>query len=268
MDTVPVARLERDWRRQLASRALMDHLRDWRSTEPALRPFADPRALLRYLRRSTPGERQDAVLLALLARARSDPLAARFVLQAMLPALKRLSARVPLGAGEQAELWSTLLACAWERIRSYPIERRPRRVAANLRLDTLHDVVCAHRVAVAERALIKPHALHRLPPPPRTGGDVDALLARAVRAGAISKEEAELIASTRLDGLPLEQAAAARRISRHAVVVRRLRAEQRLFLHLGFGRVTHRRSKRLLEGARVAGAGPSGLAGAEENAKP
>ena len=40
-----------------------------------------------------------------------------------------------------AEVWSLLLAHAWERICSYPLARRPERVAANLLYDTLRDTL-------------------------------------------------------------------------------------------------------------------------------
>ena len=59
------------------------------------------------------------------------------VLQALLPGLKALAGRLLLEADERDELWSALLAHCWERIRRYPIERRPTRIAANDLLDTL-----------------------------------------------------------------------------------------------------------------------------------
>lgn len=258
MDPVPVARLERDWQRELAGPVLADHLQKWRACEPALRPFPSPVALLGYLRRSTPGEREDAVLLALMRSARHDQLAARFVLQAMMPALKRLSARILVDAETQAEMWSTLLFCVWERIRRYPVERRPRRVAANLRLDALHDVVLAHHTAVAERKIHKPYPPMLLPSPRRETGDVDGLLARAVRAGALCESEAELIAATRIDGESLVSLAARTGVPYDALRMRRARAERRLLVHLGVRDVRFDRSKRLLDGARVAGAGSLG----------
>lgn len=264
MDPVPVTRLERDWRRELAGHVLADHLHDWRRREPVLRPFKCPAALLAWLRRSRPGAREDAVLLALLRCARGDPLAARFVLQAMMPALKRLSAGVPVDADEQAELWSTLLRCAWECIRGYPLQRRPRRVAANIRLDVLHDVVRAHRLGTVERRRAAPCPPALLPAVSvlRAAGDVDGLLSRAVRAGAVSAGEAELVAATRIDGRSLVSLATHMGVPYDALRMRRARAERRLLLHLGVRDVRFPGSKRLLDGARVAGAGPAGQAGA------
>lgn len=264
MDLVPIDRLERDWRRQLAGPALAARLERWRALEPALGAFDHPAALLRYLRRSLPGERQDAVLHALLARAREDPLAGRLVLQAMLPAFKRLSAGLLFEAGEQPELWSGLLACAWERIRRYPLERRPRRVAANLRLDTLHCVVATHRRALRERAKLVPYPSPQPPAPPPAGGDVEALVAGAARAGAITAAEGELILATRIDGASLSALAAREGIAYDALRMRRRRAERRLLFHLGVRDVRFGPPKRLLDGARAAGRGPAGPAGGSD----
>jgi hypothetical protein len=113
MDLVPVARLEREWRRQLASRELAARFARWRAREPALRRFTGPAGVLGFLRRSARGAAQDAVLRALLSRAREDPAAGSLVLHALLPGIKRLSARLLVDAREQQELWSARSAAAW-----------------------------------------------------------------------------------------------------------------------------------------------------------
>src|SRR5207237_7985290 len=89
------------------------------------------------LHRQGPPGAKDAVLLALLVRAQQGPLAGRMVLQAMLPGLKSLSARLGHSVLSFEELWQVLFVCLWERIVTYPVERRPSRVAANLLRDTL-----------------------------------------------------------------------------------------------------------------------------------
>ncbi|MFD2415349.1 hypothetical protein [Amycolatopsis pigmentata] len=68
------------------------------------------------------------------------------------------------------------------------------------------------------------------PPPP--WGHPDFVLARAVAEGAITGEEAELIASTRLEGVPLATAAQRRDLSYEAVKKVRQRAEHRLVAYL------------------------------------
>ena len=133
-----IERLEAEWP-ALASGPLLGRLRIWSEQEPALASFATPQQLLRQLRGLRGDHRaEDEILAALLRQAQTDPLAARVVLQALLPGLKALARRILLEASERDELWSALLAHCWERIRSYPLERRPTRIAANMLLDTLN----------------------------------------------------------------------------------------------------------------------------------
>jgi DNA-directed RNA polymerase specialized sigma24 family protein len=252
---LPIDVLEDEWRRELAGTALAEHLRRWRIQEPALRPFEAPVALLRYLRHSRRGEGEDAILCALLSSARDDRLAARLVLVRLLPGLKRRAGRVLHDPGEREEVWSALLARAWERICAYPVERLPRHVAANLILSSVRDVLEALGAERSRARLSVGQPSADLPDEAAEGSDVDAVLDGAVAAGALSAQEADLIARTRLDDVLLEEAAAELGISRHALVMRRLRAERRLFLYLGLAVVTHRGSVPPLSCARVAGTG-------------
>jgi hypothetical protein len=268
VDLVPLDLLDRDWQRELASGTVAERLCRWQLNEPALGCFCSVESLTRYLRTSQSGERQDAVLGALVRQAHDDPVAARLVLQRLLPGLKRRAGRAILDAAEREELWSLLLAQTWERIRTYPIERRDRHVAAGLVLDSVRDTL-------ALLAKQRQQAAGLIAEPPEgvedrrdQSGDVVWLLRESVEAGAISREEAGLILETRIDQTPLDEAAAKRGVSRHALVVRRLRAERRLALQLGWGRVTHRGSVSPLCGARVSGAGLLGPAGGEEKPTP
>lgn len=68
------------------------------------------------------------------------------------------------------------------------------------------------------------------PPPP--WGHPDFVLARAVAEGAITADEAELIGSTRLEGVALATAGEARGASYRAVRQARSRAERRLVAYL------------------------------------
>lgn len=78
----------------------------------------------------------DRMLWHLVARAATDELAARIVLHRMLPALMAIARRRgrihpdgPYAAMDE------VLTCAWIVIRTYPCERRPRKVAANIARD-------------------------------------------------------------------------------------------------------------------------------------
>lgn len=59
----------------------------------------------------------------------------------MMPAIKNLTSKFSTcGAWSAEETAAVVVAAMWERIRTYPIERRPRKVAANLALDTRQRV--------------------------------------------------------------------------------------------------------------------------------
>lgn len=253
MDHQPIERLEHDWHRLHADPVLAMRLRDWQRREPALHGLRTPRDIVRLLRGSGFAERKDRVLLALARLARSDPLAARIALQALLPGLKEIAGRMLLDRRERDDVWSLLLAAAWERIRTYPVERRPRRVAANVLLDCMHDTLTALAQERADRALTAGPVPIDLIAGRDYGGDIDSVLTAAVEVGAITERDARLIARTRVDGSPLCLEAKRMRADYHALVVRRRRAEHRLIAHLEKSDVTFVGSFRPSCGARVSG---------------
>lgn len=253
MEPVPLDQLEHEWRRQLASPQLAARLYEWQRCDRALRPYADPAALLRLFRVEGLGVAKDAVLYALVSIARDDPLAGVVVLQAIMPGLKRLARRTMLDAREREELWAALLSTAWERIRCYPLRRR-RRVAANLLLDTMHGALAEMSGQRQARMQLTDDA-SVLVAEQAVDGDVDGLLERAVQAGALSADDADLILATRIDGRQLADMATATGVSYNTLKVRRQRAERRLLVFLGHRPVPRRPQNRPSFPARVAGAG-------------
>jgi DNA-directed RNA polymerase specialized sigma24 family protein len=251
-----VAALEREWE-TLSPATFSARLRRWSEREPALRQFANVAELLASLRRRR-GDHlaEDSVLIALL-RQTDDELAARVVLQALLPGLKRLARRILLEAREREELWSLLLAHLWAGLRSYPVERRPRKVAANLLLDAGHATLA--ELGRERRLRAQPAEL-----PPATAErreQEEVVLARAVDAGALSRFEARLILRSRLEGASLVEIAAAEGVGYDALRIRRRRAELRLRLFLGDRDVRFAGRDRPLSPARVTGGGLAGSAG-------
>jgi DNA-directed RNA polymerase specialized sigma24 family protein len=253
MDSVPLVELRREWRRQLAGPHLVERLRTWQQHAPALAPFDHPTALMRLLESGAPPAAKDRVLHALLELAHDDPLAATVVLEAITPGLKQLSRRVLHAPEERDEVWSTLLATAWERIRRYPLHRHER-VAANLLLDTMRGTLAQ----VTEGRRARMHLVDEMPllvASEPVDGDVDGLLSLAVEAGAVSAEEAELILATRVDGFALRELAGAADLFYNTIKVRRQRAERRLLVFLGHRPVPRGAQNRRSFPARVAGAG-------------
>jgi len=254
-----VVALEREW--PALDPTLAGALREWQQREPVLAAFASPQLLVRFLQRFDADlDAKDAALAALLRCTQTDARAGRVILQALLPGLKRLAERLIRQPGARDEVWSTLLSALWERMYSYPLLRRPQRIAANLLLDT--------RLAIRqERERARRWAGHELAladvpqPPPSLPVTLERPLRRAADAGAITVDEAELIARTRIDGTPLVELAAEIGVEYDALRKRRQRAERRLLLFLGRPDVRFGGRNRRSFSARVVGAGLAGSAG-------
>lgn len=228
-----VTQLEQEWP-LLAGRAFREALPRWQQRRRALRGFDSPRHLLRFLQSAGP-EQTDPVLLALLALARTDRLAGRFVLQAILPALKRQVERLYRGPASFEELVELVLFYTWQAICCYPLPRR-RHVAANLVLQVLHDTTrefdrpyrWRERVCPATTLeLLNLHVRHGQLTAPSLPHD-ERLLAEAVEAGVIVGEDAQLILATRIDGVGLQLLAELHSLSYELLKKRRLRAEDAL----------------------------------------
>ena len=76
----------------------------------------------------------DRVHAALAALASADTTAARVLLQMLRPGLRSLGRRLAFG-GSFDDVDHDVIALAWEQIRTYPIDRRPSAIAANILLD-------------------------------------------------------------------------------------------------------------------------------------
>ena len=202
-----VGRLNAEWSVLLdapASRAAVDA---WRRREPTLAGLADLAAVEAAVRtgaapktagwagarpedaaqeRADPTRaRADELLLALLRQATRPgapgaELAGRTVLQLMLPKAVAIArsqrGRVP----DPDERISAVIACLYETIRRYPVDRRQRSVAGNLGLDTLH--LFQRRTPPAPTELPTDPADPVLDPPGPGGDQVVGLLGCLQRA--------------------------------------------------------------------------------------
>src|SRR5205085_1709356 len=133
---------------------------------------------------------------------------------------------------ERGDLWQVLFVELLERIQTYPLERRPRKIAINLLLDTVH--VAYAELGRARRFLrdIPIDEPLEPPAPSQAPGDVDDVLARAAGAGAITASEAALIAETEMEGVSLNEVATRLGVTYNAIKVRRQKAERRLVIFL------------------------------------
>jgi len=174
----------------------------------------------RLLHPACPYPTRDRVLNTVLhlARTEDDPWLLVLV-GLLLPGLRRsartlLLANPGLAADLEAEMFTGLLTA----IRTGPaIRARP---GAELIWAARR---AADRLRQAERGFAE---LGELPPAPsHRGGHPDHVLARAVAAGVLAADDAELIAATRLGQLSLHSAAELRAVSYQSAHRRRSRAE-------------------------------------------
>ncbi len=133
----------------------------------------------------------DAWLARLISATQAgDELAGRCVVQAVLGRLSGIAARDSrVGLDE-------LVGAVWLRVRSYPLDRRPRAIATNLVLDARKD-------ALRE---VRPLALTE-PVQPRRHAIAARVLQDAVRIGVIDSGIGEVMSSVYVLGLSGEAAA-------------------------------------------------------------
>lgn len=184
-----LAALEEHWARLNSSSS--DRVRSWAEQEPALTGSRDLLGVLALIRIAP-----DAVLAALLRLGRGgDQVAFVVVLKAMLGKAVRVSGGRPDALAEAiSELWLAIV--------EYPLERRPRSIAANLAW-TLHRRTRASPATWAR-------GLGRIDEPPAVLPEPDATstLADARQLGLIDELTHRTLWTVYVAGLSSPQAAA------------------------------------------------------------
>ncbi|MBW3642410.1 MAG: hypothetical protein KY447_05795 [Actinobacteria bacterium] len=218
-----LAALDREWGELNNSPTTAQALERWGRSEPALAGLPTLAAILEQRRSPVAAP---TILAALARLAVDDELAARCLLQALVPGLVRMASTAfaddPLALDEMVSL-------AWERIRTYPTSR-PGSVAANVLWD-VRKRYREHRVIEGPGSLAEEPT--REEPTPSAEdivmerSAVDDLVV-AHRDGVISGAALVLILRTRIDEVSLDTAAR----EQHATVQQanciRWRAERRL----------------------------------------
>lgn len=192
--------LERDWAAECRRPQIASELAD----ACALAGVSGPEQLVPTIRRASPSVADP--VMAQLARQASEGSdgAARALLQLLLPGACRLAARWwPLGSSEERA--ALAVAAVFARIRRYPIDRRPARIAANILLDANQDLDRMSRRVLAERqrtAPLEPRLLfgHMEPPEPTAAEELRELIDEAVTAGRVPAHWAALIVATHIEG--------------------------------------------------------------------
>jgi len=204
----------------------------WATREPVLRGFGSPAEVVVFCNaRRDVGSAND-VLGALLRVAGSDPLGARAVLQAVLPALAGLARRARAATVSEpgdSELWDQeVVALAWEQITALADSppRWPAMAIVNLTWTRLRTAIDRHRRNLWCCATVPDEPVH---------GDVRStadqladVLVEAVRRGTISRDAAAVVLRTRVLGFSPAETARATGRSPAWVYKQRERAERSL----------------------------------------
>lgn len=205
-DTI-IDELDHEWRRLVASGSLDRALKRWGDQDDRLRAFPSAAELMSFLKHPlTSAPSQDDVLVALLTIGRRDRLACRLVLQRFVPALNRMVAwDQPFAVAEWA---CHVVAEAFEVVATYPVEQRPRRVAANVVMDVrkrLYVLLADHRTSQEELGS-QPFG-GMTAPDPAERVEVAQLIDWGRRQTKLPPDVAELIVSTRVLGFTVKELA-------------------------------------------------------------
>jgi len=225
-----LTRLQREWTLLSRRRSAVQRATAWELT-PRVISSLDELLVLTGLGPGPVDPSSDETLRKLVAVARHDDLAARVVLQRMLPGLSAIAKRHSDGFDTQLDAFDELLSEAWAVIRSFSIETRDRYVIKNLLRDCEHQAFLKfrRRRMVQELAdpadLDLPIAADEFDEEPL--GTIVELLGRAKNAGMTEADLAMVV--TLLNTSTVKQAAAALRVTdrtlrnRRQSVIRQLR---------------------------------------------
>lgn len=230
-------RLDAEWQHLRSAPETAAALCRWAAVEPALAGFANLDQLCAVVHNRADPAGSDRILSALVRLAavtgHGDLLAARVVLQLLLPGAIRLGRSLSAYGGDAAGIEAAVFAELTILIRTYPWQRRPRSTAANLLLDCRQRLVRSHHRTRAEVSVglrLGDTHLSTSGPPPE-GDDPLALkdlLWWAHRRGLLDPFEAQLLVASHVQQIPMTELASRLGRSRSSLFLIRASAEKRL----------------------------------------
>jgi len=216
--------LDDEWGALARTRASEAATARW-SDDAVLSTLPHPAAIVEFLRAGSGDVAVKNRLLAALARrAPSDDFAMRTMLQALLPGLVNVAKRLRSGSSDD-ELEAQVLTEAVNRIRHYPLDRRPRSVAANVTLDVFGTIV---RDRARRRAAAARDVVGRPPDDEDPSVEVMNLVETAWSQGRLATRDAELLLSVAVGSDTLRRRAEREGVSYGAMGERWRRARDRL----------------------------------------
>ena len=239
MKTSLFTALEAEWSKLGASTPALAAVEIWARSDLPLRSFRNLHGIVHFVQHTGVGSRSDQVLACLAKRAPTDPFAARTLLHVVFYGLRRITADLASAASSDEEAESEVVAEAYGRIRSYPVDRRPRSIAANILLDTRQGVsrtLCRRRVPELLTADIGRHAERAAKT--CAADELLSLVDEAVRTRKLRIDDARLIVLSRVAGVSTAELAAIRGCEPQSLRRSRQRAEARLAAAVRCVRVT------------------------------
>ncbi|MEU2024276.1 hypothetical protein ABZ565_19275 [Streptomyces sp. NPDC016469] len=186
-----VGRLNTEWADLGQDETFRLHLRRWYG-DPAL---TGPQSVLDTLRSCRTSGAQDRILLPLLKAAVTGgpgaQLAARTVVQTMLPKAIRIARSQLRPQYDWEETVSLTVGALYEVVRTYPVHRRPRRIAANLSLETLRLTrrLIGHDTSAVPLDPDSAAGISAAGPGPASQAELTLLLARAADYRLLADDE-------------------------------------------------------------------------------
>ena len=226
-----LSRLQREWNLLNNRPSVVRRAEAWKLT-PRVLISLDELLVLTGLGTGTMESSSDDTMRRLVALARHDDLAARVVLQRMLPGLSACAKRNSGSFDTRLDALDELLSEAWTVIRSFPIEQRNRYVIKNLLRDCEYRAFLKARRRMLVHELTDPAHFDQAVEPDESAAEPMVVLVELLgRARAAGMSDADLtMVTTLLNTSTVKQAAAALRVTdrtirnrRHSVV-RQLRA--------------------------------------------
>jgi hypothetical protein len=225
-----LTRLQREWDVLSNRPSVVRRASAWQLTPRALRSL-DDLLVATGLGQGAAAPFSDETMRRLVGLARRDDLAARVVLQRMLPGLSACATRNSRSFEARLDALDDLLSEAWTVIRTFPIERRERYVIKNLLKDCEYRTFVKPRRRMLVHELTEPGRFDVVIDPHDSEEGVDTLSELLTRARAAGMSDADFrMIQVLLSTATVKQAAAVLSVTdrtirnRRKAVVRELRA--------------------------------------------
>ncbi|HEY0518194.1 MAG TPA: hypothetical protein VGC84_01785 [Ilumatobacteraceae bacterium] len=224
-----LSRLQREWNVLRCRRSVLVRASAWQLTKAPLTSL-DELLVLTGLGSGPVPAASDDIMRRLVTSARVDDLAARVVLQRMLPGLSACAKRNSSSFESQLDALDELVSEAWTVIKTFPIERRDRYVIKNLLTDCEYHAFLKLRRRMLVQVVTDPVHLDRTVEIDDTETEPIMTIVRLLRAAQASGEDnadMEVVVAL-LNASTVKQAAAALGVTDRTVRNRRDVAVRRL----------------------------------------